>query len=460
MERHGNKEGSRVPTRENKKPTAITESHGPSAAMGPPNAAPTSLAKQFGNFGASAGHPLAIDELAKLPYSAVWAEHLTVSLDHRRRPDRRLAGQFIPRWSKEPCPKRLLRHKLFGSPFPRRPAEMDESERFDAPSTGSKCYRNRRIQLNTSCPPNAPRLVSRRCFMLVTIRPRTGKCHSLYTSWAYQNRGAIYNAMCPTSAVYTEVSFPCSPGYQQQQQQQHNSAYGVTTGAGSIAQHGAFLGTDSLNAAMFTWRSRPQGNVTQSSDLHAGWKQTCNGGALQLNLNHRSDQYPQHQAPFVLGNVGSLIGQPRASSFQETAEGNKRRKRRRHRTIFTQYQIDELEKSFQEAHYPDVYAREVLSMKTDLPEDRIQVWFQNRRAKWRKTEKCWGKSTIMAEYGLYGAMVRHSLPLPETILKTAKAEDPDNSCAPWLLGMHSKAKDGSGDGSATDPSKGTTGQTT
>jgi len=37
----------------------------------------------------------------------------------------------------------------------------------------------------------------------------------------------------------------------------------------------------------------------------------------------------------------------------------------------------------------------------------------------------------MAEYGLYGAMVRHSLPVPDTILKDSEKGD---NVAPWLLG--------------------------
>ncbi|KFP65123.1 Homeobox protein ANF-1, partial [Cariama cristata] len=60
---------------------------------------------------------------------------------------------------------------------------------------------------------------------------------------------------------------------------------------------------------------------------------------------------------------------------------------RRPRTAFTRNQIEVLENVFKMNSYPGIDIREELARELDLDEDRIQIWFQNRRAKLKRSHR-------------------------------------------------------------------------
>ncbi|KAL3119765.1 hypothetical protein niasHT_006455 [Heterodera trifolii] len=68
---------------------------------------------------------------------------------------------------------------------------------------------------------------------------------------------------------------------------------------------------------------------------------------------------------------------------QFSAMGSGKRKRR-HRTMFTECQLYTMEEAFIACQYPDVQMREHLADKLKLREERVEVWFKNRRAKERR----------------------------------------------------------------------------
>ncbi|CAH8490427.1 unnamed protein product [Schistosoma rodhaini] len=108
------------------------------------------------------------------------------------------------------------------------------------------------------------------------------------------------------------------------------------------------------------------------------------------NLNpassHQSDQSIHSKLSPLPGQMNGIDPSGSPPTIHSPITNDNKCKKARHRTTFSVQQLSILEAAFDNCPYPDAVTREDIASKLSLSESRVQVWFQNRRAKWRKQE--------------------------------------------------------------------------
>ncbi|XP_053377973.1 homeobox protein orthopedia-like [Mercenaria mercenaria] len=82
---------------------------------------------------------------------------------------------------------------------------------------------------------------------------------------------------------------------------------------------------------------------------------------------------------------GSTNSSPGSNADPVTSpENNEEQPKKKARTNYTNEQVQKLLKIFHENPYPDSEMMETIGKDLGVPENKIKIWFQNKRARWRR----------------------------------------------------------------------------
>nr|XP_025710540.1 homeobox protein NOBOX [Callorhinus ursinus] len=139
-------------------------------------------------------------------------------------------------------------------------------------------------------------------------------------------------------------------------------------------------------------RSYSPASSKQKMPSVGGLASASSPGVINLaHATHNLVPCGSGRGPCHLANLLSTLAQNSQNTDQKRTPEVTCQVRKKTRTLYRSDQLEELERIFQEDHYPDSDKRREIAQTVGVTPQRIMVWFQNRRAKWRKVEKLNGK---------------------------------------------------------------------